>query len=88
MIPQPKPTGPVAFRGPRRRRYTVVEFARCYNLTTEKVVEWIQRGFLGAVHKGRREEATGKYMIGERDRLNMIRWFGSPENPKTKLPLD
>lgn len=87
MIKLPEPQGPVAFKGPYRRKYSVEQFALAYNLAESKVVELIERGFLGAVHRGRREEQTGSYVIRELDRLRMEKWFGEPSNPKTKLPL-
>lgn len=85
MIPQPK--CPVPFRGPCRRCYSVAEFATAYNVSRAKVVEWVEKGFLGCRKRGRREEQTGQYTITERDRVNMERFFGEPSNPKTRLPL-
>lgn len=87
MIRLPELQGPTTFKGPFRRRYSVEQFAASYIVSEAMVVMWIERGFLGAVHKGRCEEATGDYIILERHRLDMVRWFGSPDNPKTKLPI-
>jgi len=83
----PEPVGPCAFRGPHRRRYTPQQLGAAYNVEPALVIRWIQGGFLDCRRRGRKEEQTGNYQISERDRMNMIRFSGSPEHPKTRLPL-
>lgn len=87
-IKQPKPVGPTAFRGPHRRRYSVEQFALAYNVSRAKVVEWVEKGFLGCRKRGRRDEQSKQYVIREHNRLYFEKVNGCPSNPKTRLPLE
>lgn len=67
------------FRGPRRPRYTVEQFAAAYEVPVERVQLWIDKGFLQCDRK-RRDGIT------EHGRLHMERYYGPPANPKSTLP--
>jgi len=77
------------FKGPVRPRYTVAQFAESYEVTPERVVMWVDRGFLQAA-KDRPSLPVDRRIriirIDEHARLYMERRFGVPDTPKSTLP--
>ena len=72
------------FKGPRRPVYSLKQFAAAYEVPTERVVLWVERGCL--LVDNHYERNPDDWRFRDRARLKMEKKYGAPGKVKCLLP--